>query len=34
MLWDFDILSVFLYEDKINTNAAYVKIIFCAHLVE
>lgn len=34
MLWDFDILSVFLYEDKINTNAAYVKLIFCAHLVE
>lgn len=34
MLLDFDILSVFLYEDTINKNVAYVKIIFCAYLVE
>lgn len=34
MLWDFDIPSVFLDEDKINRNAAYMKSIFCAHLLE
>lgn len=34
MLWDFGIPSVFLDEDKINRNAAYMKSIFCAHLVE
>lgn len=34
MLWDFDIPSVILDEDKINRNAAYIKSIFCAHLLE
>lgn len=34
MLWDFDIPSVFLDEDKINSNAAYMKSTFFAHLLE
>jgi len=34
MLWDFNIPPVFLDEDKINRNAAYMKGIFCAHLLE